>query len=172
MAIKTLFRFSEKAQAKYGERKFAPKNELRLRRVLEIIEDYGYPGERLIGNEPWMMGIVGRRNQISQEFCKKDTIYQSMKPTLLTSITKGEMSPALYAFIDDWFITSESGCETGSYGFLAELKPDDITRSNRLRKKIGLRDVETHNRLIDIQKQTGMWFYLWPKGNSRITLSE
>ena len=172
-ALMALFRFSEKAQAKYGERKFAPKNELRLRRVLEIVEDYGYPGERLIGNAPWMMGIVGRRNQISQEFCREDTIYQQqMKPILLTAITKGEMNPAYYAFIDDWFITCESGWEKGSYGFLAELKPQDIQRSNQLRKEIGLRTVETHNSLIDIQKQTGMWFYLWPRGSKKIPLAE
>ena len=169
-ALMALFRFSEKGQARYGERKFAPKNELRLQRVLEIIEDYGYPGERLIGNEPWMMGIVGRRNQISQEFCKKDTVYQQMKPILLTAIAKGEMQPVYYAFIDDWFITIESGWKTGSYGLLTELNQEDIVRSNRLRKKIGLRTVETHNRLIDIQEQTDMWFYLEPKGNSKIGL--
>lgn len=50
-ALLAIFRLSEKAQAKYGEKKFAPKNELRLNRLIEIIESDGYPGEKLIGNE-------------------------------------------------------------------------------------------------------------------------
>lgn len=171
-ALMALFRFSGNAQAKYGEKKFAPKNALRLQRLLHIIENDGYPGERLIGDEAWMMGIIARRNQISQEFSKRDTIYQHLKPILFNAITKGEMSPVYYAFIDNWFITVESGRELRSYGFLDELSPEDLTRSNRLREKIGLRTVETHNKLIDIQERSGMWFYLEPKAESKVSVVE
>lgn len=168
MAIKGLLRFSEKSQAKWGEKRFAPKNEERLRRLLDIINQYGYPGEKLIGNEVWMMGIVSRRNQFSAEFNQSDTVYQGLKPILYTSISKGEMLPAIFASIDDWYITIKSSWQTGSYGFLAELKPEDIPRSNKLREKIGLRSVEVHNALIDVQNQTGMWFNMWPSGGKKI----
>ena len=171
-ALMALFRFSGNAQAKYGEKKFAPKNALRLQRLLHIIENDGYPGERLIGDEAWMMGIIARRNQISQKFSQTDTIYQHLKPILFNAIVKGEMSPAIYAFIDNWFITVESRRGLRSYGFLDELRPEDLTRSNRLREKIGLRTVETHNKLIDLQEQTGMRFYLEPKATSKITVIE
>ncbi len=170
-ALLAIFRFSEKAQQKYYEKKFAPKNELRQKRLLEIIESDGYPGEKLIGNEFWIWGIVARRNQISQEFCKKDTMYQHLKPILLSAIGSGELSPFFFALVDDWFISVESNRETGSYGYVADLSEHDLTRSNQLRKEIGLRTVETHNLLIDIQEQTGMWFYFWDKGDSKFEIN-
>ncbi len=171
-ALLAIFRFSEKAQAKYGEKKFAPKNELRLHRLIEILECDGYPGEKLIGNEFWMWGIVARRNQISQAFCKKDTMYQHLKPMLFSAIGRGELSPYHFALINEWFITVESDRKTRSYGYLTELGAQDLAKCDRFRKEIGLRSVETHNRLIDIQEQTGMWFYLWPKESSKLALVE
>ena len=167
-ALLAIFRFSEKAQQKYGANKFAPKNELRLQRLIEIIDSDGYPGEKVIGNEFWMWGIVARHNQISPAFCRKDTMYQHLKPILFSAIRRGELSPFHFAVINEWFITVESDRETKSYGYLVELGEHDLARSNQLRKEIGIRSVETHNRLIDIQEQTGMKFYIWPKGSSQL----
>lgn len=173
-ALGAIFRFSSNAQDKFGERKFAPQNELYVHRLIEIISDRGYPGEKLVGFDPWAQGILSRHNSISQAYCKKDTLYQFLKPMLFSAISRGEMSPHNFAVIDDWFIAVESGWRTGSYGYLAELKEKDLIRSNRLRNEIGLRKVGIRNRLIDIQEQTGMDFYLpvWPKKNGKIAFAE
>ena len=77
------------------------------------------------------------------------------------------MSPGAYASIEDWYIT----WQTATYGFLVELKPEEIPGSNQLRKKIGLRSVEVHNALIEVQNQTGMWLNMWPKGGKKIGLN-
>ena len=68
--------------------------------------------------------------------------------------------PYHFALINEWFITVESDRKTRSYGYLTELGAKDLAKCDQFRKEIGLRSVETHNRLIDIQEQTGMWFYL------------
>ena len=169
-ALGSAFRIGSKSQDRFGENKFAPLNEKHLLRVIEIIENEGFPGEKLVGYEPWGQGIVSRHNSISQAYCKSDTLYPYLKPILLSSITKGDLSPASFAWIDDWFITVESGWSTGSYGYVKPLKKNEISKSNELRAQIGLRKVETRNQLIDLQNKTQMDFYLpiRPEKNGKI----
>lgn len=173
-ALGALFKFSAKGQDRYAERKFAPNNEKQVYRLIEIIRDYGYPGEKLIGNDTWMQTILSHHNSISQAYCQKDTMYQYLNPQLLAAIKKGQMSPSEFAVIDDWFITVKNGWEIGSYGYLAGLKEETMAKASQLRSKIGLRKVANRNRLIDIQEQTGMNFYLpvWPKKNGKIQLAQ
>lgn len=164
------FRIGSNSKDRFSEEKFAPLNEKHALRLLEIIENDGFPGEKLVGYEPWGQGILSRHNSISQSYCKSDTLYQYMKPILLTSIKKGNLSPASYAWIDDWFITVESGWSTSSYGYVNQIKKEEVDKSNDMREQIGLRKVETRNLLIDIQSQTQMDFYLpsRPKKNGKI----
>ncbi len=45
-----------------------------------------------------------------------------------------------------------------------------LTETDKLRLKVGLRTVELRNRLVDLEKKTGMNFYLpdWVKGKVKI----
>lgn len=171
-AIGALFTFGPKAQDRYAERKFAPNNEKQVARLMEILDSSGYPGEKLIGNNYWMMTILSHHNSISETYCQKDTMYTYLQPRLLSAIHKGEMSPFEYAIIDNWFITVGSGHTQKSYGYLDGLTEAELAEANMMRSLIGLRRVETRNRLIDIQQQTGMNFYLpdWPGKNMKIEI--
>ena len=170
-ALGAVFRIGSKSKDRFGENKFAPLNEKHVLRLLEFIENDGFPGEKLVGFESWGQGILSRHNSISQAHCKSDTLYIFLKPILFSSIKKGNLSPASFAWIDDWFYTVESGWSTASYGYVNRLKENEITKSNEMRKQIGLRKVETRNQLIDIQNKTHMDFYLpiRPKKNGKIT---
>lgn len=167
------FRIGSKSKDRFSEDKFAPLNEKHALRLLEIIQNDGFPGEKLVGYEPWGQGILSRHNSISQAYCKSDTLYQYVKPILISSIKKGNLSPASFAWIDDWFITVESGWSTASYGYVNQLKKDDVDKSNQMREQIGLRKVETRNQLIDLQNKTQMDFYLpaRPKKNGKILVN-
>lgn len=169
-ALGSAFRIGSKSQDRFGENKFAPLNEKHLLRVIEIIENEGFPGEKLVGYEPWGQGILSRHNSISQAYCKSDTLYPFVRPILLSSINKGNLSPASFAWIDDWFITVESGWSKGSYGYVKQLNQNEISKSNEIREQIGLRKVETRNQLIDMQNETQMDFYLpiRPEKNGKI----
>ena len=78
-ALGALFKFSSKAQDKYGEKRFAPHSEKQIANFLDIYKNYGYPGEKLIGNDFWMSTILSHYNSISQEYGEKDTLYPSLK---------------------------------------------------------------------------------------------
>ncbi len=172
-AFGAIFRLGSNSRDRFGENKFAPLNEKHVLRLLEIIENDGFPGEKLVGFEPWGQGILSRHNSISQAYCKADTLYSYVRPILLSSIKKGNLSPASFAWIDEWFQTVESGWSTGSYGYLKQLKKTDIVKSNEMRKQVGLRRIETRNQLIDIQNKTQMDFYLpaQPKKNGKIPVN-
>ena len=159
-AMGALLKFRSDAQDKYAEEKFARHNEKHLLRLLEIIDEQGYPAEKLIGFDPWAQGIFSRHNSISQAYCQKDTLFSYAKPKLMQAISKGEMPPGDLAYIEDWFITVKSGWKTASYGYLVELKEEDLAQSNQLRKQIGLRPVEVNHGLFELQERLGMDFYL------------
>jgi hypothetical protein len=167
-ALGALFTYSAAGQDRYAEKKFAPHSRKQIIRLLAIIDRDGYPGERLIGNSYWMATIVSHHNSISQAHARQDSLYAHLKPLLLDAIRKGQLSPYEFALMDNWFITVESGHQQPSYGFLGALTTTDLPQANRLRSALGLRSVETRSRLVEIQEQTGMNFYLpgnpWVKG--------
>ena len=172
-ALGALFKLSSKGQDKYAERKFAPANEIQVKRLDQLLDGSGYPGERLIGNDYWAQTIISHHNSISQEYCKHRTMYHDMRPKLFAAVQAGEMAPHELAIMDDWFTTVESGWQTPSYGYLADLNEENLLKANHLRVKIGLRKIETRNGLIDVQQKTGINFYLpaWPKKNGKIHLT-
>lgn len=168
--LESVLRIGSKSQDKFGETKFAPLNEKHLRRLMVIIDSIGFPGERLVSFEPWGQGIVSRHNSISKAYCEADTLYPFLKPILLSCIKKGNLSPASFAWIDEWYITVKSGWLKGSYGYVKALKKEDVANSNTLRTQIGLRKIETRNKLIDLQNKNQMDFYLpvQPKKDGKI----
>lgn len=161
-------RIGQKAKERYANRKFAPNSEKQIARLNEIFNNYGYPGEKLIGNEIWTLTILIHHNSISAGYVRNDTLYPALKPKLFDAVAKGEMSPDDYALIEDWYVGVKSKWKEGAYGYVTTLANRDSVKTNTLRQRIGLCPIEIRNRLVDIQEQTGMNFYLdgtmWAKG--------
>lgn len=117
-AIGALFSFNDKAQDRYAEKKFAPQSERQIAEFSNIFKDYGYPGEKLIGNDFWMSTILSHHNSISQYYNKKDTIYPRLRPQLKDALKKGQISPFEFALIDDWYYSTKSEKKKPTYGIL------------------------------------------------------
>ena len=160
LAFRALFTFSPQAQDRYAEKHFAPNSEKQVTRLAAILHEKGYPGERIIGNNFWVETILSHHNSISTAYCRQDTMYRYLRPILLEAIKKGSMSPYEFALIDNWHTTINSDHKIRSYGYLNSLNEKEHIRADELRRKIGLRSVETRNALIDIQTETGMDFSL------------
>ena len=165
-ALGALFRIGDKAQERYAEKKFAPHSEIQMVKLIRILENKGYPGEKLIGNNFWMYTIISHHNSISQDYSKKDTLYQYVRPKLIQSIKTGQISPYEFAMIDDWQKAVVSNRTEAGYGFLNPPVQSTISITDDLRQKIGLRTIELRNKLVDIEKRTGMDFHLpdWVQG--------
>lgn len=160
LAMANLFKIGRKAKERFLEKKFIPQSEAQMIRIQEILNEYGYPGEKLIGNWLWMWTIISHHNSISTEYVQHDTLYPSLRPRLLAAIRTGELSPYDFAVIEDWYITVKTDHKQVAYGYLGALTAADLPQANKLRSDIGMRSVETRNLLIDIQEETGMDFYL------------
>lgn len=171
-AFGALFRIGDKAQQKYAERKFAPHSEKQLFELIAILESAGYPGEKLIGNRYWISTILSHHNSISTEYAKKDTLYAFLKPRLLEALKNGQMSPFEYATIDDWQRKVAYDRTVPGYGFLNAPTQTTLSVTNEFRQIIGLRPIEVRNKLVDVEKRTGMNFYLpgnpWVRGKIEI----
>ena len=166
-ALRALFRIGQKAKDKYAEKKFAPHSEKQLHQLNEILDQYGYPGERLIGNNWWGSVILSHHNSISKKYNSNDTLYTYLKPKLKEAIENGTLSPYTLATIEDWRTAALNMHKLTSYGFLGEIPNDSVLAVvNINRAKIGIRSIELRNNLIDIEKETGMNLYLakeWQK---------
>lgn len=173
-AFGALLKIGQKAKRRYSEKKFAPHSENQLEKLEQILNAYGYPGERLIGNSVWCSVILSHHNSISVNYNSRDTIYAQLKPKLLNSLKKGEISPYEFAQIEDWRIAALNDHELTSYGFLGAI-PDDIVLEtiNKNRANTGLRSIYLRNELIDVENETGMNLHL-PKGwqNGKIKIEE
>jgi hypothetical protein len=138
--------------------------------LIKILDDQGYPGEQLIGNNYWMSTILSHHNSISKEYVNQDTLYNFIKPKLIKAIENGQISPYEFAMIDDWYIAVNSGRTQTGYGFLNPPLSSTLTETNKLREKIGLRTIELRNKLVDVENETGINFYLpdWIKGKIKV----
>ena len=159
-AIKALFRLSSKAQNNYAENKFAPHSEKQMAELVKILETYGYPGEKLIGNNYWMSTILSHHNSISTAYNKKDTIYPELRPELMAALKNGQMSPYEFATLDDWYLTSKYDRTAPTYGFLDPPSASNMAETNMLREIIYARPFELFDALVAIEKKTGMNFYM------------
>ena len=160
-AFAALFTFGSKAQDRYAEKKFAPHSERQMAQVSSIMEEYGYPGEKLIGNDFWMSTIVSHHNSISQKYVVKDTLYPEMQDDLQQALKKGQISPFEYALMDEWYRTIKSGWQAhDGYGILNPPYEKSLPAFNLLREKCFLRPIELRNKLVEIEEKTGMDFYL------------
>ena len=169
-ALGALLRIGDKAQERYAVKKFAPHSEGQMTKLIEILKEQGYPGEKLIGNDFWMSTIISHHNSISPDYSQKDTLYNYIKPMLLRAIQQGEMSPYEFALIDDWQKAVSSDRTEPGYGFLTPPRQSTLAKTNQLRQKIGLRTVGLRNKLVEMEKKTGMNFYLpdWIDGKIQV----
>jgi hypothetical protein len=166
-ALGALLRIGQKAQVKYAEKKFAPHSEKQLYQLNDILEQHGYPGERLIGNSWWVSVILSHHNSISENYNSKDTLYTYLKPKLTEALENGEVSPYTLATIEDWRTAALNKHNLTSYGFLGAIPNDSVLEVvNKNRADIGIRSIELRNKLIEIEKETGLNLYLprdWKK---------
>lgn len=163
-AFGAFIRIGQKSKRRYAEREFAPHSEQQLENLEQILNQYGYPGERLIGNNLWGSVILSHHNSISVNYNSKDTLYTHMRRKLFEALKQGEISPYELAQIEDWRIAALNNHESTAYGFIGKIpNPAELLKVNENRSVIGLRSVELRNNLIDIEKSTGMDLYL-PKG--------
>lgn len=163
LAFKALFHFGEKRFDRYAENKFAPQSERHMARLIEIINEYGYPGEKLIGNEIWSAVLLTHHVSMTTEYTRQDTIYHSMVPRLKKAICTGEMSPYSYAIVYDWYTAVKSQHAESSFGYINELTYGDVNKSNDLRADLGMRSIEVNYQLLEIQEKTGMDFFIESK---------
>lgn len=172
-AFGALFTFSSDGQDRYAENKFAPHSVQQLAELIEILNEHGYPGERLIGNDYWMSTILSHHNSISREYAERDTIYPALKPRLTEALNQGQVSPFELALIDEWYRAVKSGrTDPAGYGILNPPTAEALPRFNELRQEVYLRPIEVRNRLVEVQSKTGMDFYLpgkpWIKGKIEV----
>jgi len=177
MAIKNLLKIGQAAKARHAEAKFAPHSEDQLKKVTEILKNEGYPGEQLIGNDLWMSIILSHHNSISSDHTKNDTLYPNLRPLLLSSLDRGQISPFEIALIENWRIASQSNHQEVSYGYLGPaLDPESLEIVNVSRQEIGLRSIELRNALVKIQEETGINFFLqgepWQTGEIQVALKK
>jgi hypothetical protein len=159
-AMKALFRFSEKAQDRYAENKFAPHSEQQIATLSEILSTYGYPGEQLIGNSYWMSTILSHHNSISKAYNREDTLYPTLIPQLKNAIKNGQLSPYQFASIDDWYRTCTKDSSQSTYGILNTPSSENIPKADALRASIHIRSIAIRDALLSIQEKTGMVLYI------------
>ncbi len=169
-AFGVFIRIGEKAQERYATKKFLPQSNRQIHELIEIMNNSGYPGERLIGNNYWMSTILSHHNSITREQTLKDTLYPFIMPMLLEAVKTGFMSPYELVLTDDWYRTVYYNRSRPGYGFLDPPKAGTMATTNALRASAGLRSVELRNRLVDISEETDIEFYLpdWVDGKIEI----
>ncbi len=172
-ALGALFRIGSNSQDKYAENKFAPQSEQQMRELIQIVSEYGYPSEKLVGNDYWASTILSHHNSISQAYVRKDTLYPFLKPELIKALERGEVSPFELALIDEWRRSTLAQGPYVGYGILNPPSQSKLEKTNGLRANLLLRTVETRNALIDVQDKTQMDFYLpgegWIDGKIEVT---
>ena len=171
-AFFALFTFGPNGQTRYAERHFAPHSEVQIAQVKHILQAFGYPGERLVGNNYWMSTILSHHNSISTDYNQQDTLYASIRPALEVALLEGELSPFSFALIDDWYLASSKDRNGETYGFLQQVTAAQLEFTNKLRQRIYLRTVELRNQLVEVESKTGMDLFLpgnsWVGGNIEI----
>jgi hypothetical protein len=165
----------KRARERFLTRKFLPHSERQLATLTTMLHQQGYPGEKLIGTGSWMARILSHHNSMSPSYTQQDTLYPQLQPLLLNALQRGEMAPAEYAVIEEWYLTIRSSGQEAGYGYLNPLTEHEILVANRRRARIGLRSVELRNQLITVQEQTGMDLLVdgifWVKGRTPLVVT-
>jgi hypothetical protein len=160
-ALSALFRLTTKAKDRYGKRVFAPHSERQMHQLGKIMATYGYPGEQLIGNSYWASVIISHHNSMYGDYVKTDTLYPQMRSKLLEAVDLGQMSPREFARVDDWYLVIKSEGKDKGYGYLSQVETKrDQEQADQRRLQLGISSLEVVNRLLAIERETGLKFYL------------
>lgn len=159
-AIQAALKFNEKGQKRYLEKKFTPHSEAQIKELIRIFNSEGYPGEQLIGNNYWSSTIISHHNSITQSYTKQDTLYTTIKPLLFEALKSGNISPFELASIDEWYLMTKHNDGNSFYGILETPKSNQLKNINKRRETMGLRSIETRDKLIQLQNLFGIDFYL------------
>ncbi|MEO1033366.1 MAG: hypothetical protein AAFX55_18400 [Bacteroidota bacterium] len=170
IAYKAFIIEDEIEQEKFITENFPKHSEEQLVNLIEIMEIKGYPGEFLIGNDFWVSTILSHHNSQGVDYVRNDTLYDFIKPKLIQFLNEGYISPYEIALAEDWKKTTISEWNESPYGYLNPPNTSNISQVNKTRTAIGLRTVELRNKLIDIERKTGMRLYLpdWVDGKIKI----
>ena len=164
-AIRVALTPTNKWREQYTNRKFVPNNRAQVRRINQIIDQRGFPGENIIGDKSWATVIISHNEH--------DTIYNQLRPKLYSAFERGELSAIELAIIETWRIVVDM--DRKEKGFI--IWGDEITKlesikGDSLRHSIGLRSIKLNNKLIQTEKELDMKFYLSPFHGGLITIKE
>ena len=155
----------KKWRERYTKCKFVPNNRVQVRRINKIIDQFGYPGEKIIGDKSWATVIISHNEH--------DTIYYELESKLYSAFERGEISPIDLAIIETWRTGVNTGWKDKSFIiFKEQIGVQEATHADSLRQSIGLRNIELNNKLIQIQNELKMNFYLSPFHGGLITIKE
>lgn len=164
-AIRVALTPTKKWRERYTNRNFVPHNRTQVRRINQIIDQLGYPGEKLIGDKSWATVIISHNEH--------DTIYHELKPKLYSALKNGELSPIELAMIETWRIVVDTDRKEKGFVIWNEtISQADAVKADSLRKSIGLRSIELNNRLIHLQEELDLKFYLTPFHGGLITIKD
>lgn len=171
-ALLALFRIGA-TQERYAEKRFAPHSEQQMAQLLPIMDQYGYPGERLIHNGYWTAVMLSHHNSISKAYALKDTVYPHVRPKLMKALKSGQLSPYEFAMIDDWYMAVKTNGQQTNFGYLSNfLTVQAKSQVDQRREAIGLSSVETISLLADLHQQTGFNCYLPSNLAKKIAITE
>lgn len=155
----------EQWRERYTNRKFVPNNRTQVRRINQIIDQFGYPGEKIIGDKSWATVIISHNEH--------DTIYNQLRPKLYSAFKRGELSAIELAIIESWRIAIDTDRKEKGFAIWAdEITKSESVKVDSLRQSIGLRSIELNNKLIQIEKKLDMKFYLSPSHGGLITVKD
>lgn len=164
-AIRVALTPIKKWRERYTNRKFVPNNRAQVRRINQIIDQAGYPGEKVIGDKSWATVMISHNEH--------DTIYNELRPKLYSAFERGEISAIEIAIVESWRSVVDTGWKDKSFVIWEqEIDKSEASHADSLRSSIGLRSIELNNRLIDTEKELIMKFYLSPSHGGRITVKQ
>ena len=155
----------KKWRDRYTNRKFVPNNREQVSRINKIIDQIGYPGEKIIGDKSWVTVIISHNEH--------DTIYNELRPKLYRAFERGEISAIELAIVESWRTVVNTGWKDKSFVIWDQkIGKNEATNADSLRNTIGLRSIELNNKLIETEKELKMKFYLSPSHGGLITVKE
>lgn len=155
----------KKWRERYTNRKFVPNNRSQVRRINQIIDEIGYPGEKIIGDKSWATVIISHNEH--------DTIYNELRPKLYKAFEKGELSAIDLAMIETWKVVVDTERKDQGFAIWEQtINAREASHADSLRQNIGLRSIALNNKLILLGKELGMNFFLSPFHGGLITVKE
>lgn len=160
-ALRVALTPGKKWREQYTTKKFVPQNRAQVRRVNQIIDQVGYPGEKIIGDHSWATVLISHNEH--------DSIYQQLRPKLYAVLERGEISAIELAIVESWRrVVDTNGQDQAFVIWEQEISSEQAAHADSLRSSIGLRSIALNNQLLDLEKELKMKFYLSPSHGGRI----